>query len=620
MKTVLFAALLLFGTLVLGGCKGDPPKTGSTTTPTSTATPVPAAALYSCPPEVGAALCEFAARAEAWVQAGDVDRIVAGSASDTSDAKAALAAAISETLAPTPSTAAKLRSISCLVVKKADTPEPDCSTRFGLTFATITHAEITASPHDILVLAFGTNTSGPVFETFGVPVGPGRIYVMTGPLSDGCKFPGTDEKGCLGYRIFPVEVLAAGQQPAPDHGSPETIAGIHVRKLALGNSLPLPPGLVVYLTPAPYATDSNPLLLKRVYRDPSGNVRRDDLIANLEAAFGPLAFVSALGDEHMGQVVVTACPAGRCRGTGVGGWAGEFDVYRSMDGGVTWSAFGHVPAMNFPAAIAGDGVIMRQFVRQELSGRNVYRFFEFPSGREISAPAPFTEPRVVPGLGLIWEPTYRGDRNYNVEPTYDAAGNAITLANIGPNIQPRLIAKEADGSLYVAWMYVPDRPADPHPMTFYLGRIDASGKLTNIYSSTNIESWLGPYAAGPGVLVGNANLQVSGWPPDVPAVLVDLATGTFSPMRELAEGLDQYQQPFVFSAVRGPVARVAGAGDCLNVREQPSKASTSLGCFRDGVLLQVRGQAEQAADGITWVAVETPDGRAGWASGEFLER
>lgn len=214
MKTVLLTALLLFGSLGLVGCRGDSSKTSSTTTPTSTATPVRAPELYSCPPEVGATLCEFAARAEAWVQAGDVDRIVAGSASDTSEGKAALAAGISETLTPTPGSAAKLRSISCLVVRQADTPEPDCSTRFGLTFATITHAEITAGPHDILVLVFSPGASGPVFETFGVPVGPGRIYVMTGPLSDGCKLPGRDEKGCLGYRVFPVEVLAPGQQPA----------------------------------------------------------------------------------------------------------------------------------------------------------------------------------------------------------------------------------------------------------------------------------------------------------------------------------------------------------------------------------------------------------------------
>ena len=216
--------------------------------------------------------------------------------------------------------------------------------------------------------------------------------------------------------------------------------------------------------------------------------------------------------------------------------------------------------------------------------------------------------------------SYRGDRNYDVEPTYDAAGNVIALANVGPNIQPKLIAKEADGSLQVTWMYVPDRPSDPHPTTFYLGRIDASGKLTDISSSTNIQPWLGPYPAGPGVLIGNANLQTNGFPPDVPAVLIDLASATFSPMRELAEGLGQYQQPFVFSAVRGPIARVAGTGDCLNVREQPSKASASLGCFKDGVLLQLRGPADQAADGVTWVAVETPDGRAGWASGEFLQR
>jgi hypothetical protein len=71
--------------------------------------------------------------------------------------------------------------------------------------------------------------------------------------------------------------------------------------------------------------------------------------------------------------------------------------------------------------------------------------------------------------------------------------------------------------------------------------------------------------------------------------------------------------------IKAAVAKVAGAGDCLNVRETASTAAPVLGCFVDGVLLRDLGETAEA-DGVTWLKVATPDGRKGWASTEFLER
>ncbi|MBA4179919.1 MAG: hypothetical protein C0506_04955 [Anaerolinea sp.] len=59
----------------------------------------------------------------------------------------------------------------------------------------------------------------------------------------------------------------------------------------------------------------------------------------------------------------------------------------------------------------------------------------------------------------------------------------------------------------------------------------------------------------------------------------------------------------------------------MNVRERPSTASVSLGCYKDGVLLKDRGET-RTAEGITWVGVMAPKGPGeapGWASAEFLE-
>jgi hypothetical protein len=47
-------------------------------------------------------------------------------------------------------------------------------------------------------------------------------------------------------------------------------------------------------------------------------------------------------------------------------------------------------------------------------------------------------------------------------------------------------------------------------------------------------------------------------------------------------------------------------------------ASESLGCYKDGVLFQDRGET-RLADGITWVAVASPGGAPGWASAQYLD-
>jgi hypothetical protein len=67
----------------------------------------------------------------------------------------------------------------------------------------------------------------------------------------------------------------------------------------------------------------------------------------------------------------------------------------------------------------------------------------------------------------------------------------------------------------------------------------------------------------------------------------------------------------------GRFARVAGAGDCLNVRTTPGATAEVLGCYADGVLLGTNGETV-TAEGRTWLSVRTPDGRNGVAAAEFL--
>lgn len=613
------AALLLAG--IAQGCGSSSKRAPGGDQPT----PPPATAIVAsprlgyCPAEIGEAICQFAAEAQGWVQSADVDHLVTGAGSAAATQRESLRAAMRATFGTASPGAAELRSIACPLVAGAP-PAPECAS-FALTFATVTEKEVDAGPEGILVLGFTVGSSGPVFDGPGVPDGPGRIYVMTGPNANGCALPGVEATGgCLGFRVFPVEVLASGQTPPPPPGADETIGGIRVKPLEVGKNTNLPQGLVVFLSPALYASDSNPVLLWRVYRDPAGNIQRDDVFESLRERLGEPGITGWAGDERMGELFVTTCPAERCRATGVGGWSGEFDVYHSVDGGMTWSADGHVAAMTSPEAVTSGSVVMGEFLGWGDDDAPRYRFFSFPSGSSIQPPAANTMPRLVPGAGVVWEPTRRPTQQFGVEPSFDASGKVIAVPSIGTNMQVHLLGKGGDGTLSVAWDYIPDRPADPHALTHYVGRVDKQGELTAIYSSGVLLSWLGPYPAGSNLLIGNASLPpgaTSEVPFDVPAVLIALETGELLPLRELEAGLEKYQQPLVARVVAGPIVRVDSSGDCLNVRESPSVQARSLGCYRDGVLLGDGGESRNV-QGIAWRLVLTPAGEAGWASGEFL--
>jgi hypothetical protein len=73
----------------------------------------------------------------------------------------------------------------------------------------------------------------------------------------------------------------------------------------------------------------------------------------------------------------------------------------------------------------------------------------------------------------------------------------------------------------------------------------------------------------------------------------------------------------VTSLVEGPFLRVDAGGDCLNIRSTVGLGAPVLTCAADGVLLGDREDTWER-DGVTWLAVRTPDGRSGWASSEYL--
>jgi hypothetical protein len=107
--------LVILGGALFAACSDSEPKQptpAATTAVTASPTPTPPR-LNSCPEDAGEDICTFAAAAEGWVQAGDVDRLIGGGAFATDHARADITQLIANVLPASPAPPRSLRSIGC---------------------------------------------------------------------------------------------------------------------------------------------------------------------------------------------------------------------------------------------------------------------------------------------------------------------------------------------------------------------------------------------------------------------------------------------------------------------------------------------------------------------------
>ena len=137
---------------------------------------------------------------------------------------------------------------------------------------------------------------------------------------------------------------------------------------------------------------------------------------------------------------------------------------------------------------------------------------------------------------------------------------------------------------------------------------------------TAVTGWLSATVA-----IGRASFSAAGYLDGstdttfrgIPA-LIDFGTGVVSPIADFVPQLaGKSGGPVPRHIVVGPFARVSTPEDCLNVRATASTTGAVLGCYTDGVLLPLQDDAA-VSDGQEWLAVDTPDGREGWAVARYL--
>jgi hypothetical protein len=409
-----------------------------------------------------------------------------------------------------------------------------------------------------------------------------------------------------------------------------------VQPLELGAEAALPDDIALIVEMGCTQCDGPSEGFSRVYRDPFGELRVEELlnvqalglpprlVADDKAPDGTVSespyFTGFTMTPDASEMIVSICTRGFCGGLGYADGDAETTLFRSRDGGVRWSTLDTLRGGFGAVAMAGRGVVLSSNTDPlQDSGP---RFIYFPSGEPVTpAPGGFW-PVASPEGDLLWA-DQQGNRLVRDDgSTFLDFGPDTGLAYYG-----RVLEANPDGNRLLVswWVETPDQVSSK----YHMGLVDSDGRLVEAFTPSSPDLSLS--ASGPWLddrrVFGSAFIppeQLSAQPPEpflgsVP-VIVELDSGLIRPI------LHPFVDPpylngrnHVAAVMYGPFARVEGTGNCLKVRAEPGAASAVLDCLVDGVLLRDSGDTRR--EGVsTWLRVETPAGLEGWVSTAYLER
>lgn len=401
--------------------------------------------------------------------------------------------------------------------------------------------------------------------------------------------------------------------------TPSAIDALPGIRLTLGDPKPLPPGMVIYAWDARYEGPS--MAIRRYYRDPSGLVRDDTLLesafdANDPAKARTIVATTALPDGH--EIGVTLCH-GSCYGS-----PEPTTIAASTDGGVTWHDLGDFVSSARAAAVTGGKVLADLYHGPWVLA--VFPGIEPPPGFVADNEGTYNNALMTAAGGQFLVLYGSGDRRVWV--AADAGRTPFATLPIPPEFvgaqDVQLLPAPAGSGvdLIARW-------GAENGDAYNVGIYDApEAKWRHVFRYSHKDGLWSPDVAGwvdANTLLVRATIDASRLVPSAPAgssggvpALLDVRTGVISPIAEFVPFVTaKAGGPVPFAVATGAFVQVTGAGDCLNVRAAPSMRGEKLGCFADRVLLG-RREGQQEAEGRTWLAVRTPDGREGWAAAEFL--
>jgi len=411
---------------------------------------------------------------------------------------------------------------------------------------------------------------------------------------------------------------------------PEVIDNVEVKPLTTGEPVDLPKGVVFYVISQCQACDVPPVGVDRVWRDLGGTVHTDRIFTKPDDGYITSVAVSPSGQS----VVIGVCTIANCGPMGETSPNGKVTFHASADTGVTWKAIGSV-AMSGLVMTAKDGpggpYATVRHTYKAAAGDWRTEYLTMPGSTVIEHSLTLDPGATTFALGS--NVVYRGP---------DRTSLWLIQGASAPWVNPKLpptadvqSAMQFEGTADYRWgiAWVQDGPGG-NPAPRYFGLMpQREGTPPRIFKAERD----GPGFIWAGGLTDRSALALNAYLPgsalgvtpapqgmqNVPAIL-DLDTGQIHAIRELvaraitptATSIGDASR--IVATARGHFIAVKGAGDCLNLRLQPSRSAEVLNCFRDGTILDHLGESTQA-DGVTWAHVSTLDGWQGWASLEFLD-
>jgi hypothetical protein len=301
-------------------------------------------------------------------------------------------------------------------------------------------------------------------------------------------------------------------------------------------------------------------------------------------------------------IVVSVCTAGICPRLGGLDPESQMTLYRSSDGGATWSALlttGPGEAV-FPRAITPDGIVV-----EDISGDGP----RYLDGGAIEVPA---------GAGqLQYESRRVGALQWDADDgsrIVDAKGATIAVVEPGGRI----------GSL----AYDP-REGEPRPVISWRedGRTEPGWLITRMRDDNSLAGFNSVEYVMPAVILSDSSvlglLTLAGSLIGGTVGYIDVERGVLTPIAgalieepfgdgQLAMGRNALQ-----AAIEGPFLRVTTSTPCVDIHADTTVQSEVLTCAVDGVLVHDLDSSVTVGQ-QTWQHVRLLDGREGYAASEHV--
>ncbi|MCC7364688.1 MAG: helix-turn-helix transcriptional regulator [Dehalococcoidia bacterium] len=600
---------------------GESPTPQPSVTTTATPTPGPAPTpIAQCPAGVPDDVCAFAVEFEAHVRALDLSAILLDSPLDTDQGRSDVTRVL-KTLNPQD---ARLVAIGCPFAAMP----LNCEGTFGLAFSSLPPGQNPSELESgIATFAFVRDEqcdyrpwydTGRLPDCSATPAAAPYLVSATNPADADTRHAVTKggfiQGGTLAGRptgITDSEVRSEWAAVTTNPPGTEYVNGVAVQEMTLAPAAEIPFEGVLYIAGGCWACEGNHTSIDRVYQKADGTLLREKLlegdITGVVVRAGPQKLAAMVGD-----IYVTRCTQGYCGPLNALTPDSASELLRSKDGGVTWERLATFEGAADVREFGGELVLGR--AHGEGDPREwEYRYEQWPSGEAVELPQ---MPWVVAPDGRI--AVMAPDR---LRYLYDD-GTVFWESPFGalPNADGVYLQNGPDGLLLASFQ------TGTGPGTGGEGylAIFSNGQLVRVYSGD-----IGMGASRSSPSLGNAvlspaqlGIQVAQGP-DFPTpwpATVDYLKGTVEPIEPqfFADAYGVVNRRTVLGLHSGPLTRVTGAGDCLNVRRQPSVSAAVIACYPDGTLLKHTGTTQEAG-GRTWQEVIVPaEPYWGWAATEFL--